>query len=85
MILVVVYVIPAVLAIILSIIDIKIHSKGERLTRGNLLAVLLAGLLPVINIVISVAFILFFVLDSKFMNKFREWIEQPAFKKSKGN
>ena len=85
MVLVIVYILPATIALILSIIYIKIDPEDEHPTRGNLIAVILAGLLPVLNIVMSLAFTSYFILNSKFMDKFHEWLDQPVFKKSKGN
>ncbi len=85
MVLVITYIIPAVIAIILSIFYIKVDPEDEHPTRGNLIAVILAGLLPVLNIVMSLAFTSYFILNSKFMDKFHEWLDQPVFKKSKDN
>ena len=85
MILVITYIIPAVIAIILSIFYIKVDPGDEHPTRGNLIAVILAGLLPVLNIVMSLSFTLYFIFNSKFMAKFHEWLDQPVFKKSKDN
>ena len=83
--LVITYIIPAVIAIILSIFYIKVDPEDEHSTRGNLIALILAGLLPVLNIVMSLAFTSYFILNSKFMDKFHEWLDQPVFKKSKDN
>ena len=83
--LIIFYIIPAIIALILSIIYIKIDPESEHPTRGNLIAVILAGLLPVLNIVMSLAFTSYFILNSKFINKFHEWLDQPVFKKSKDN
>ena len=85
MVLVITYIIPAVIAIILSIIYIKIDPEDEHPTKRNLIAVILVGLLPVLNIVMSLAFTSYFILNSKFMAKFHEWLDQPVFKKSKDN
>ena len=85
MVLVIVYVLPAIIAILLSIIYIKIDPEGEHLTRGSLIAIILAGVLPVLNIAISIAFTLYFILNSKFMDKFHEWLDQPVFKKRCNN
>jgi hypothetical protein len=85
MVLVIVYIIPAILALILSIIYIKIDPEGEDPTRGSLIAIILAGLLPILNIAISIAFTAYFILNSKFMDKFHEWLDQPVFKKKKDN
>ena len=85
MVLVITYIIPAVIAIILSIFYIKVDPEDEHSTRGNLIALILAGLLPVLNIVMSLAFTSYFILTSKFMDKFHEWLDQPVFKKSKDN
>ena len=85
MVLVITYIIPAVIAIILSIFYIKVDPEDEHPTRGNLIAVILAELLPVLNIVMSLAFTSYFILNSKFMDKFHEWLDQPVFKKSKDN
>ena len=85
MVLVILYILPATIALILSIIYIKIDPEGEHPTRGNLIAVILVGLLPVLNIVMSLAFTSYFILNSKFMDKFHEWLDQPVFKKSKDN
>ena len=85
MVLVITYIIPAVIAIILSIFYIKVDPEDEHPTRGNLIAVILAGLLPVLNIVMSLAFTSYFILNSKFMDKFHEWLDHPVFKKSKDN
>ena len=85
MVLVITFIIPAVIAIILSIFYIKVDPEDEHPTRGNLIAVILAGLLPVLNIVMSLAFTSYFILNSKFMDKFHEWLDQPVFKKSKDN
>ena len=83
MVLVITYIIPAVIAIILSIFYIKVDPEDEHPTRGNLIALILAGLLPVLNIVMSLAFTSYFILTSKFMDKFHEWLDQPVFKKKK--
>ena len=85
MVLTIVYILPAALALIFSIIYIKIDPEDEHPTRGNLIAVILAGLLPVLNIVMSLSFTLYFIFNSKFMDKFHEWLDQPVFKKSKDN
>lgn len=85
MVLVITYIIPAVIAIILSIFYIKVDPQDEHPTRGRLIVIILAGLLPVFNIAISVAFTSYFILTSKFMDKFHEWLDQPVFKKSKDN
>ena len=85
MVLVITYIIPAVIAIILSIFYIKVDPEDEHPTRGNLIAVILAGLLPVLNIVMSLAFTSYFILNSKFMDKFHEWLDQPVFKKRCNN
>ena len=85
MVLVIVYVLPAIIAILLSIIYIKIDPEGEHLTRGSLIAIILAGVLPVLNIAISIAFTLYFILNSKFVDKFHEWLDQPVFKKRCNN
>lgn len=85
MVLVIVYVLPAIIAILLSIIYIKIDPEGEHPTRGSLIAIILAGVLPVLNIAISIAFTLYFILNSKFMGKFHEWLDQPVFKKRCNN
>ena len=81
MVLVITYIIPAVIAIILSIFYIKVDPEDEHPTRGNLIAVILAGLLPVLNIIMSLAFTSYFILNSKFMDKFHEWLDQPVLKK----
>ena len=85
MVLIIVYILPATLALILSIIYIKIDPESEQPTRGSLIAIILTGLLPVLNIAISVAFTLYFILNSKFMDKFHEWLDQPVFKKRCNN
>ena len=85
MVLVITYIIPAVIAIILSIFYIKVDPQDEHPTRGNLIVIILAGLLPVFNIAISVAFTSYFILTSKFMDKFHEWLDQPVFKKRCNN
>ena len=79
--LIIFYIIPATIALILSIICIKIDPESEHPTRGSLITIILAGLLPVLNIALSLALTLYFIRNSKFMDKFHEWMEQPAFKK----
>ena len=85
MVLVITYITPAVIAIILSIFYTKVDPGDEHPTRGNLIAVILAGLLPVLNIVMCLTLTLYFIVNSKFMAKFHEWLDQPVFKKSKDN